>query len=160
LTSKVDQYIPLGYGTIQPVVSVIYPENKTYNETNVPLTFTVDKPTSWVCYSLDGQDNVSIAGNTTLTNLTNNTHNLTVYAKYIEGSVGASETIFFTVDKPEPFLTTVLATASAASVTIVGIGLFYFLRKRKKIISFRNEENFLFHIKEGSYLRDSIPQKP
>ena len=130
-----EQYIPVGYGTIRPVVSVFSPENKTYNVSSVPLTFTVDKPTSWMGYSLDEQDNVSITGNTTLTDVPNGAHNLTVYAEYTEGSIGASETIAFTIAKPErePFPTTLVITASGASAVAIGIGMLVYFRRRKKL---------------------------
>ena len=132
LTSKVEQYTPFGFGTIRPVVCVISPENKTYNETIVPLTVYVDKPFSWLCYSLDGQDNLTITGNVTLTDLPNGAHNLTVYAKYTEGIIGASENIAFTIAKPEPepFPTTLVAAASGVSVAVVGAGLLVYFKRR------------------------------
>jgi N-acetylneuraminic acid mutarotase len=126
-----EQYVPVGYGTIRPVVSAFSPENKTYNVSSVPLTIAVDKPISWMQHSLDGQDNVTIEGNTTLTNLPNGLHNVTVYAKYTEGSIGASENIVFSIDAPEPFPTTLVLTASGASLAIAGVGLLVYLRKRK-----------------------------
>src|SRR3990170_5621441 len=44
------QYTPFGYGTVPPdttppAVSIVSPENKTYNVNNVSLTFTVSEPT-------------------------------------------------------------------------------------------------------------------
>jgi len=39
----------------------------------------------------------------------------------------ASETISFTVEVPEPFLTTLAITASAASAAVVGVGLVAYL---------------------------------
>jgi len=127
-----EQYIPFGYGSVKPVVSVFSPENKTYNETNVPLMFTVDKPVSSMEYSLDGQDNVTIAGNTTLTDLPNGLHNLTLYAKYTEGTIGASETVSFTVDRQEPFPTALVAVASGASAIAIAAGLLIYFKKLKK----------------------------
>ena len=70
-----EQYTPFGYGSIEPVVSVLSPQNKSYSESNVSLTFTVDKPVSWMEYSLDGQDNIFCTGNTTLPSLPNGAHN-------------------------------------------------------------------------------------
>ena len=126
-----EQYTPFGYGNIKPVISVMSPENKMYNQSSVPLTFTVDKPVSWMQYSLDGQDNVTVTESTTLTDLPNGLHNITIYAKYTEGSIGASENIAFTINKPEPFPTTLVA-ASIAAVAVVGVGLLVFFKKRGK----------------------------
>lgn len=49
-----------------PTISIISPENMTYSVNNVSLTFTISEPASWIGYSLDGQTNVTITGNTTL----------------------------------------------------------------------------------------------
>jgi len=130
-----EQYTPIGYGTIPPVVSVFSPENKTYASSNVSLAFTVNKPALWVGYSLDGQDNVTIIGNTTLLGLTNGLHNVTVYAKDTFENTGTSETIIFTISvepKPppaEPFPTT-LVIASVITVAVVGVGLIVYFKKR------------------------------
>ncbi|MEM2954061.1 MAG: NosD domain-containing protein [Candidatus Bathyarchaeia archaeon] len=78
---------------IPPTISLISPENKTYSVSDVPLTFTVSEPVSWIGYSLDGQANVTIAGNTTLTGVSNGSHSLIVYAEDTDGNIGASETI-------------------------------------------------------------------
>lgn len=132
LTSKVDQYIPLGYGSVQPIVKIIIPKNQTYNQNSISLTFIVDKPFSTIFYNLDGQDNITITGNTTLTNLLNGVHNLTVYAKYAEGSIGTSEDVIFAIayyQEPVPTATAIVVTASVVSITIVG--LFYCHKKHK-----------------------------
>jgi N-acetylneuraminic acid mutarotase len=127
----VEEYVPFGYGML-PVVCIVSLENKTYSKSSVPLTFTVDKPVLWTEYSLDGQDNVTIEGNTTLTNLLNGLHNVTVYAKYTEGSIGASENIVFSIDAPEPFPTVPVAVASGASIAAVSVGLLVYFKKRKR----------------------------
>ena len=81
-------------------------------------------------YSLDGENNVTVAGNSTITELTNGLHNITVYAEDTFGNIGASETITFNVDVPEPFPTT-LVIASVIIVTIVVLGLLIYFKKRK-----------------------------
>jgi len=131
-----EEYTPIGYGTI-PTVSVVSPENKMYDVNNVSLTFTVSKPTSWIGYSLDGQQNVTIKGNTTIAELSNGLHNVTVYANDTLGNTGMSETIYFTIaferdprQPSEPFPTT-LVIASIASVAVIGIGLLIYFKKRR-----------------------------
>lgn len=83
--------------TVPPQIRVLSPINQTYNETSVSLVFTVDKAVNWTSYSLDGKDNVTIAGNTTITALSAGLHNITVYAKDEFENIGASETIKFTI---------------------------------------------------------------
>jgi hypothetical protein len=115
-----------------PVISNLSPENKTYDTTDIPLSFTVDKPTSWIGYSLDEKENVTVVENTTLTGLSYGSHGIVVYANDTLGNTGTSETINFTIaEKPEPFPTT-LVIAPIASVAVIGIGLFVYFRKRKR----------------------------
>lgn len=118
------------YNTPPPVVSIISLENKTYNEMDLSLIFTVDKSTSWIAYSLDNQANVTVSGNLTLPELSYGAHMITVYAKDTLGNTGASETINFSVEVSEPFPTALVATASGASVAIIGIGLLVYFKKR------------------------------
>ncbi len=113
--------------TTPPKISVLSIENKTYSTTDIPLNFTVNEPVSQVSYSLDGQENVTIAGNTTLTNLPYGEHNVTVYATDMVGHIGASETIYFTIEEPFP---TTLFIAPIASVAVAGVGLLVYFKKR------------------------------
>jgi undecaprenyl-diphosphatase len=78
-------------------ISISSPENKTYTVSNVPLTFNVNASISWAGYSLDGQSNVTIPGNTTLTNLAEGSHFVVVYANDTTGALGSSQTVYFTV---------------------------------------------------------------
>jgi N-acetylneuraminic acid mutarotase len=123
-------YTPFGYGAVPPLVSVGSPANKMYNTTSVDLVFAVNKPAVWIGYSLDGQDNVNISGNTTITGLSNGLHNITVYAKDEFDNMGDSETIIFNVEVPEPFPTLLVATASGVSITGVAVCVFYYRKKR------------------------------
>jgi hypothetical protein len=116
------------YGPLS--ISVLSPQNKTYSTKSLPLNFMVTQPTSWISYSLDGQENVTISGNTTLTGLPDGPHSVTVYAKDVAGNTGASETISFSVKIP--FSAVPVATASAASAAIIGIGLLVYFKKRKR----------------------------
>jgi hypothetical protein len=114
-----------------PIVSFLSFENRTFETSTVPLNFTVDQPVSKATYCLDGQANVTISGNTTLTGLPDGEHNVTVYATDEAENTGASETMYFNVDTPEPFPTATAATAAGASVTIIGVGLLVYFKKRK-----------------------------
>jgi N-acetylneuraminic acid mutarotase len=128
-TATNEQYIPFGYGT-PPEIKLLSPITHSYNESSVPLLFTVDKQVSWMGYSLDGQDNVTVTGNSTITELTNGLHNVTVYAEDTFGNEGASETITFNVEVPEPFPVVPVVAASLATVAVVGIGLLVYFKKR------------------------------
>jgi parallel beta-helix repeat protein len=123
---NIDDYL---LRTTPPRISVLSPTNQTYNKSSTSLVFSVNKPLNWTGYSLDGQDNVTVAGNATLSGLAYGVHNVTVYAKDMFGNVGTSETVSFSVEVPFP--TTLVVTASGVAVVIVGAGLLVYFKKRK-----------------------------
>jgi hypothetical protein len=86
--------------TTPPIITVTSPVNTTYNSTEIPLNFTVNEQTSWIGYSLDGNENVTLTGNTTLTEQTDGLHSLVVYTNDTSGNVGLSDTVNFTVALP------------------------------------------------------------
>jgi hypothetical protein len=110
-------------------VSIVSPENKTYSTNEVPLKFTTSKPASSTYYSLDGEANVTLTGNTTLTNLPNGTHNLTIYAEDNNGNTEASETIYFTITKEA---NSTLLLISAAAITAAAIIILVYVWKKKQ----------------------------
>jgi hypothetical protein len=124
-----EQYTPMGYG-VPPVVQVVSPASQMYNESSVSLVFTLNKQVNWTGYSLDGQDNVTVAGNATLSGLANGMHNITMYAKDTFGNVGVSETFSFSVEVPFP---ATLVVAPVASVVVVGVVLAIYFKKRKTV---------------------------
>jgi hypothetical protein len=117
-----------------PKVSILSPENKTYDLSDVPLDFNVSESSSIIRYSIDGQDNSTLNGNTTLTGLPIGRHSLTVYAWDSAGNLGVSETVVFNVAKPEPELlpTATVALASAGVAMVVAAGLLVYFKKRKR----------------------------
>jgi hypothetical protein len=126
-----EQYTPFGYGTVPPAVSVVSPENRNYTSGNVSLAFTVNKPAVWLGYSLDGQGNVTVIGNATISGLANGLHNVTVYAEDEFGNMGASETVFFAVAELGPFPAAV-AVASTAVAAVIGVSLAVYLAKTRR----------------------------
>jgi hypothetical protein len=115
-----------------PTITNLSIENKTYNENSIPLNFTVNEKIFHSTYSLDGKDNITIAGNTTLTELSGGAHNLTIYFLNNAGNMGASETISFNVAKPEPFSIVAVAAVSAAVLAVVAVAcLLVYLKKRR-----------------------------
>jgi N-acetylneuraminic acid mutarotase len=128
----VEAYTPFGYGTVPPTVSITSPENTNYTTSNVTLSFTLNKPVTQMSCSLDGEDNVTINGNTTLIGLSSGLHNIAVYAKDTFGNIGASQTINFTIAKEaEPFPIALFALVSGASVAVIFLGLLVYFKKRK-----------------------------
>jgi hypothetical protein len=112
-----------------PTISILSLENMSYPIGNLLLTFTASEPTSWLGYSLDGQENMTIAGNTVLVGLYMGSHYLTVYANDTAGNTGTSETIYFRIETPFP---TALVVAVAIVACVFGFGLIVNLVAGKK----------------------------
>ncbi|MCW4046795.1 MAG: hypothetical protein NWE99_04435 [Candidatus Bathyarchaeota archaeon] len=115
--------------SIPPNITILSPEAKTYDTSGVPLDFTVSEAVSQFSYCLDGKENVMVAGNTTLTGLSDGAHNVTVYATDLAGNVGASETVVFTIAQPFPVVA--VAVGSGVVVAVVAAGLLFRYKKRK-----------------------------
>ena len=111
---------------IQPNITLVVGQNKTYNSSDVLVNFTVNKSLSRFSYSLDGLDNVTFypepavggVSDLTLNGLSNGLHNITLYAWDGWGDFAKSETISFTITKqpsststpnPTPTSSTILA---------------------------------------------------
>jgi hypothetical protein len=121
--------------TVPPNISILSPISKQHfvddSIDTIPLTYVTTEPISWKGYSLDGQQNVTIAGNMTLGGLSVGQHTLTVYANDTVGNSAASETITFIVAEPEPFPTVPVAVASGASIATIAAGVLVYFKKRK-----------------------------
>ena len=125
----------VNFTVVLPGPVIVASESITYNVSSVPLTFTADtSATSWVGYSLDGKNNVTIAGNTTLTGLSNREHNITVYTNDTFGNVATSQIVNFIVALPpvmQPFPAVTVAAVSGVAAVVAGAGLLiYFTRRR------------------------------
>ena len=93
--------VSLTIDTVPPYLSIVMPENKTYNTSEVPLDFTMAE-LSEINYNIDGQANVSIAGNTTLNGIIDGAHNLVLFGTSPDGIAFASEPVFFGVNTGKP----------------------------------------------------------
>jgi len=103
--------------TTSPSVQILQLENETFNSASIPLNYTVTEP-STISYSLDGQTNVTIADNTTLTGVPDGSHAIVVYATDAAGNFGASKTILFTVNT-YPWIPYFIATLAVVSAGVI-----------------------------------------
>jgi hypothetical protein len=123
---------------VPPVITNLSITNGTYSLNNLTLSFTTDKSTSWVGYNLDGAENQTIDGNTTLTGLTNRSHTFTIYFNDTLGNMATSgRRINFTVDIPPPteHFTVSLMTmevGTSASAVVAAILLVVIFRKHRQ----------------------------
>jgi parallel beta-helix repeat protein len=121
------------YPLVKPVdltyqVTLLRPENKSYESNTLPVVFFSTATEGWMGYSLDSQQNVTVQGEAVLENLTEGTHRLTVYAGQNESGACASETVYFTITteatetepettEPEPIEPAPIATEPAEPET-------------------------------------------
>lgn len=122
-------YFTINSGIAQ-AISNISIENKTYNRNNLPLNFTIDKPSPWMGYSLNGQANFTIAGNTTLTGLADESYNLTIYANDTVGNMATSKPIYFSVETPKQMSYSTEIVGASVSIAVIVTGLIVFYRKK------------------------------
>jgi hypothetical protein len=119
--------------TQPPVITVSSPESRTYETSDVPLVVIVNEPVSWIAYSLDGQPEVIITGNTTLSGLAIGTHSLTVAAQDLGGLIGSSGTIKFTIAARFP---TELVAIGITVAAVVVVGFLAYV-KRQSLSAYR-----------------------
>jgi N-acetylneuraminic acid mutarotase len=132
-------YTPFGYGApntryvlehTPPNITLDSSLNgMTSTNSSVPLVFSADKELDWVGYSLDGQANVTLSGNCTLTGLSGGSHSLRVFANDTFGNMGVSEPLIFSVEL-FPLAFVVVGVLVVAVVGVVA-GVVVFFKKRR-----------------------------
>lgn len=129
------QYTPIGYGTVPPKISVISPsESAIYNSSNVSLAFTMDKPLAWQGYSLDDHEIVTIANNTTFTDIPSGRHTLTFYGTDSFGNNATSQTVTFRISEPVKSVPAFIVIGSGVTAAMgCAAVLFYFKKRRNRI---------------------------
>lgn len=113
-------------GIQAPIVTIDSPESKTYDVSEIPLTFKVNYEASSFSYILDNQQEITISGNTTLSGLTVGPHNLTVTAKDSTGLLEGSQTITFTIENRFPSEIVILGVAITV---VVCVGFLFYIKK-------------------------------
>jgi hypothetical protein len=134
-----------------PRITVSSPKSKTYDTDEIPLNFTVNEPAEWIGYSLDGQDNITITANTTLSGLSKEAHNVTVYARDTAGNIGASETVCFTLVTRFP-----IEGVSVAVVTVAVVGVFLLFRFKRQTMKCHFNKQALIAIVNNNIVRSLL----
>jgi hypothetical protein len=117
--------------TVPPNISILGMRETTYaSSVEIPLIFTVNEAISQIAYSLDGHRNVTLAGNTTLTEVTYGAHRIKLFATDDAGNTGVSDDIQFNVANPK-FAPAALVVTSSSLLHIVGFGLLLYFKKRQ-----------------------------
>ena len=135
--NTVEQYEPIGYGTVPPRVQITSPENKTYARVN--LNFDTNRGAQWMGYSLDNQANVTIKGQTQLQNLTQGSHSIIIFANDSQGNIGSSNKIFFSVNTIPPKIAIVLPQNQSYGST--DIQLTFIVNEATKLLAYNLDGN-------------------
>jgi hypothetical protein len=115
--------------TVAPKL-LLSPLDANYAQNNVPLTYTVDDPEYLVYYRLDNSTFISLTSNTTLSDLAEGNHTITVKATDgNETTLYAEQTANFTVDTTKQTLTTIFAITFG--IIAIGSVLAVTYRRRK-----------------------------
>ena len=138
-----------------PKILVLSKEDQTYTSKDLTLNFTIDKPASWIGYSLDGQGNVTVnptitinsgvTNNITIANLTDGFHSLIVYANDTMGDMIASQPINFSITsstaaRAESFSAILLIVLASAIVVLFCVS-FWLSYKRHQKTQVNDEKN-------------------
>lgn len=128
-------FTTLAPDTTPPTIMIFSPENLTYGVSSVDLSFIVNEKTSWIGYSLDGADNVTIVDSAVLSDVSDGEHRLTMYAEDLTGNIGISDVIVFTVsletETPSQMWVVVVIAAIAGAGSVFSIYIIYDLFKSR-----------------------------
>jgi hypothetical protein len=116
-----------------PTVLVLPPENVS-STSAIPLNLTVNEAYSKMAYILNGQQNVTVSGNSTIPSLPAGQYNVTFYVWDTAGNIGTSKTADFTVAEisqtAETADSSLLLPVAAALSTVIIIGIVWLFKRR------------------------------
>ena len=93
--------ISCNYDTTPPTVTIMSPQNISYNSSSVAMSVSANEAVNTWRYSLDSAPNVTFTPNTTLSGLSGGSHTVVVYANDTYGNLGSNQ-VSFTVDISAP----------------------------------------------------------
>ncbi len=99
-------FIPVAAPAQRPTLEILFPMNDSFfnvslGGVNYQLMYETNSPLSWVGYSLDGSDYVTVAGNSTSVHQfvsSNGYHTLTVYANDTLGTCATPQSVTYLVN--------------------------------------------------------------
>ena len=126
-------YFTVGSDRDPPRVTLDDLNGAVFNQTTVPLNFSINEPTSWIGYRLDNGTQTTITTNTNLT-ITPGNHNIIVYANDTSGNMGQSKVAYFTIQPDDAFQDALSETdimIVAVFFCIMAIGAFLVILRTK-----------------------------
>ena len=151
---KVDgsTFVPSSIGTFtiessgfaNPAITILQPQqNDFFNSSSVLVNFKTNITASWIGYSLDSGSNITITSNFTLSGLSNQIHDIIIFANDSFGNMGKSVDIIFAVSNysvvtstnNSTLTTTITVTKSLPGFSFISLLLLVstsFIIRRKK----------------------------
>lgn len=112
-----------------PSIVIDSPMNETYEFLDVWLNITLNETASWLAFSLDSKENVTMHNNSIILSLTEGTHHLSFFANDPLGNMASNE-VYFTIKIPETSSTT--TPGFFVFSLFVGISLYISYQKKGK----------------------------
>jgi hypothetical protein len=116
---------------------LLSPQNITYTKNEVPLTYIINKEAKYVGYVLDNSSGNSLTGNTTLSDLSEGQHEVTI--KAMNGfSIYSENKVYFEINtaKPEKPLAlgnqTIALGIAVAVIVVVAVAVVMLYKKRTR----------------------------
>jgi hypothetical protein len=112
-------------------INLVSPRSQTYRGTNISLSYSVNRFTDWAGYSLDGAKNVTLwdndngnpeTWNITLTELSKDTHTLTLYVNDTYGNMDEKTVVFALEDIYEASL--LILPIAVTFIVVMSVTLF------------------------------------
>mgnify|MGYP005846669205 CR=1 FL=1 len=132
MSGEATVYFTIG-DKVPPSITLEAVDGVVFNQTLVPLNFTINEPATWTAYRLDNGTLMDIAGNTTLT-VASGSHSIVLYANDTAGNRGQSEMAHFTVfiDPIESPTDDLALVASAILVIAAVVAAFVVIKRKQK----------------------------
>jgi hypothetical protein len=122
---------------------LLSPTNTTYYSKEIPLTYTFHSSKYNIYYQIDTYERYQVEGNTTLPELSEGQHTITIEAYTPSSVIYSKQTARFTIDTTSPTPTpssepqstgqeVILGVALTVAVVVIGLGLLVYLIKRNR----------------------------
>lgn len=106
----------------KPAITIVQPENKTYNISRIILSISSNETLPWVVYSLNNGPNITIPSLTKPFNFPDGSHFFKIYGNDTMGNVGSTEAFFTIKVMIDVTSSTTLVSSTTSTTSTSSIG--------------------------------------